>query len=306
MKSKEKDCKFAQQIINEIVSKTIRIGGVPEHYNTPIHLAIESGAFDNEGLTVEWKTFEGGTGEMREALINKEVEICAILTEGIVSGILQGVPAKIISGYVKSPLIWGIHSGPKNTLNDHKDIYDKKFAISRIGSGSHLMPIVDALNNDRKIDDAQFHIINNLSNAIKSLQNQETDVFYWEKYTTKPYVERGELKRVGEYVTPWPCFVLTAHLDIISERPKDISRVLRQIQRSSAMFMENEGAVQMVSDRFGIAIADASKWYHATEWATDGWVSNKMLKNVVYTLKAANIIDEMVDTNQLVWQRNSI
>ncbi|WP_375581447.1 substrate-binding domain-containing protein [Marivirga tractuosa] len=288
------------------MSKTIRIGGVPEHYNTPIHLAIESGAIDNEGLKVEWKTFEGGTGEMREALINNEVDICAILTEGIVSGILQGVPAKIISGYVKSPLIWGIHSGTENPIKDHKEIYDKQFAISRIGSGSHLMPIVDALNNDKKIEESQFHIINNLKGALSSLEKQETDVFYWEKYTTKPYVERGELKRIGEYVTPWPCFVLAAHNDIINERPKDISRVLRQIQRTSAQFMENEDAVEIVSKRFEIKKEDAAKWYHATEWATDGWVSNKMLKNVVYTLKAANIINEMADTQQLVWQRNSI
>jgi len=288
------------------VSKKIRIGGVPEHYNTPIHLAIESGAIENEGIDIEWKTFEGGTGEMREALINDEIDICAILTEGIVSGILSGVPAKIISGYVKSPLIWGIHSGIDNPIKDHKEIYDKQYAISRIGSGSHLMAIVDALNNDKEIDPTQFHIINNLKGALQSLNDLETDVFYWEKYTTKPYVESGEIKRIGEYVTPWPCFVLAAHTNIINTRPKDISRVLRQIQKSSAQFMENEEAVDIVSKRFNIKKEDAAKWYHATEWATDGWVSNKMLKNVVYTLKEANIIEEMADTQQLVWQRNSI
>ncbi|MBK6264308.1 ABC transporter substrate-binding protein [Marivirga sp. S37H4] len=286
--------------------KVIRIGGVPEHFNLPIHLALESGAFEEVGIKVIWNNYEGGTGEMAEALQNGDCDICALLTEGIVSNILKGNPSKIVSGYVKSPLTWGIHSGINNPLNNHADIYDKRIAISRYGSGSHLMPIVDALLKDKKIDNAQFKVINNLKGAIQSLNAMETDVFYWEKYTTKPLVQQNLLKKIGEYVTPWPCFVLAASEKIINSQPKQVSKVLRVIHKSCAQFMENDEAVEMVSKRYGIMKEDAIKWYHGTEWATDGWVSNKMLKNVIYTLREANIISENVDTNQLIWQRNSI
>ncbi len=284
----------------------IRLGGVPEHFNLPIHLAINQKAFETEGIDLNWKDYEGGTGQMTEALKNDEVDICVLLTEGIVSHILKGNSAKIISGYVKSPLTWGIHSGVSNTLNNHAAIYDKQYAISRKGSGSHLMAIVDAMDKEKKLDDKQFTIINSLSGAIKSLNKQKTDVFYWEKYTTKPYVLQGDLKRIGEYVTPWPCFVLAASEKILAEKPKLVSKMLRVIHKSCAIFMEHEEAIEMVSARYNIAKSDASKWYHATEWATDGWVSNKMLKNVVYTLKEAGIISEKVDTNHLIWQRNRI
>jgi len=284
----------------------IRLGGVPEHFNLPIHLALEENAFEADGVDLKWKDFDGGTGQMTQALRNDEVDVCVLLTEGIVSDILKGNEARIISGYVKSPLTWGIHTGIENPLNNHKDIYDKQYAISRIGSGSHLMAIVDAMDKDQKIEDEQFSIINNLSGAIESLNKLETDVFYWEKYTTKPYVINGDLKRIGEYVTPWPCFVLAASEKVLAEKPKVVSKMLRSIHKSCAIFMEHDNAIEMVSERYGIEKRDATKWYHATEWATDGWVSNKMLKNVVYTLKEAGIISEIVDTNQLIWQRNRI
>jgi ABC-type nitrate/sulfonate/bicarbonate transport system substrate-binding protein len=286
--------------------ETIRIGGVPEHFNLPIHLALESKAFEEVGVKVVWNTYEGGTGEMMEALENNDCDICAVLTEGAVSNILKGSPAKIISGYVKSPLTWGIHTGIENSLDNHEQVYDKKIAISRFGSGSHLMPIVDALMKDKRMEDSQFEVIKNLQGAISSLNSLETDVFYWEKYTTKPYVEKNILKKIGEYVSPWPCFVLAASESTIYAHPKIVSKVLRVIHKSCAQFMENDDAIRLVSERYGIKNSDATKWYHSTEWATDGWVSNKMLKNVIYTLKEANIIQNEVNIDHLIWQRNRI
>ena len=284
----------------------IRLGGVPEHFNLPIHLAMEQAAFEEDGVSVKWTDFDGGTGQMTEALRNDEIDVCVLLTEGIVSDILKGNPSKIISGYVKSPLTWGIHSGVDNPLDKHRDIYDKQYAISRLGSGSHLMAIVDALDKDQQLNADQFTVINNLQGAIASLNKQETDVFYWEKFTTKPYVVKGDLKKIGEFVTPWPCFMMAATEKILAEKPKVVSKMLRIIHRSCAQFMERDNAIEMVSERYGIEIKDTTRWYHATEWSTDGWVSNKMLKNVVYTLKEAGIIPEIIDTNHLIWQRNRI
>ena len=62
----------------------------------------------------------------------------------------------------------------------------------------------------------------------------------------------------------------------------------------------------LIEKDYEIKNADATKWYHSTEWATDGWVSNKMLKNVIFTLREANIIENDVNIAQLVWQRNRL
>jgi len=284
-------------------SKTIRLGGVPEHFNLPIHLAIEDGSFESRGVNVEWTTFRGGTGQMTKALRDGEVDACILLTEGIIKDIIAGNKSKVVSGYVTTPLIWGVHTGAKNTLQHHNEIYSKKYGISRFGSGSHLMAIVDGTVNDQKIDNAQFNIIKDLDGALTSLESLETDVFYWEKYTTKPYVDNGQLRRVGEFVTPWPCFMVAATEDILEREPESIIRMLRTIHDSCDKFMQTDDSIALVSKRYEQKLKDVERWYHATEWAIHGWVSDKMLRSVVHNLKVADIISETDAIPEIVWKR---
>lgn len=281
----------------------IRLGGVPEHFNLPIHLAKEFGAFESRGVDMEWTTFNGGTGEMTKALRNNEVDACILLTEGIIKDIIHGNEAKIISVYVNTPLIWGVHTGVDNPLNNYQEIYDKKYSISRFGSGSHLMAIVDANSQGKTLDESQFEIIKNLDGALDSLSKQTSDVFYWEKYTTKPYVDSGQLRRIGEYVTPWPCFVIAARNEILEKEPESIIRMIRTIHDSCDNFMQDDSVIQEVSKRYNQQIEDVERWYHGTEWAIHGWVSDKMLKSVVYNLKKAGIIENDQEIPELVWKR---
>jgi len=285
------------------MSNTIRVGGVPEHFNLPWHLAIENDLFAARGVNVEWTTFKGGTGQMTRALRENEIDVCILLTEGIITDIVRGNPSKIISQYVITPLIWGVHTGVDNSLKHYDDIFDKKYAISRFGSGSHLMPIVDANSKSKKIDESQFVIIKNLDGALPSLENQESDVFYWEKYTTKPYVDAGRLRRIGEYLTPWPCFVVAASEEILSTQPENIIRMLRTIHDVCDSFMQNNQAIQMVSERYHQKIEDVERWFHSTEWAIHGWVSDKMIHSVIYHLKLAGIINRTQTIPQLIWHR---
>ena len=287
------------------MNKPIRIGGVPEHFNLPIHLAIEKGEFANKGIDLQWTTFKGGTGQMTKALRNNEVDVCILLTEGIISDIIKGNPSKILSIYVKTPLIWGVHTGAKNNLDNYRDVYSRQYAISRFGSGSHLMAIVDANSKEKRIIPEQFSVIKNLEGALESLTSQETDVFYWEKFTTKPYVDKGILRRVGEYHTPWPCFVVAATQKIIDEKPEDLIRMLRTIHDSCDRFMINsEESMDLVGKRYEQKPADVERWFHATEWATHGWVSDKMTNSVVYNLKTAGIISSDQAIPELIWKRN--
>jgi len=264
---------------------TIRLGGVPEHFNLPIHLAIEDGSFASRGVHLEWTTFKGGTGQMTKALRTGEVDACILLTEGIIKDIIAGNPSQIISGYVNTPLTWGIHTGVENTLRYHSEIYNQQYGISRYGSGSHLMAIVDANTHDRKLEKEQFTVIKNLDGAISSLGQLQTDVFYWEKYTTKPYVDNGQLRRVGQFITPWPCFMIAATEEVLKRAPEAIIRMLRTIHDSCDRFMDSDDNIPLVAQRYDQKLKDAERWYHSTEWAIHGWVSDKMLRNVVHHLR---------------------
>ncbi len=284
-------------------NNTIKIGGVPEHFNLPIHLAMEQGEFEKRGVNLEWTTFNGGTGEMTKALYDGDIDVCILLTEGIINEIINGNPSKIISNYIISPLCWGIHTAADNSLSNYQDIFKANYAISRLGSGSHLMAIVDANTKEQTIQAEQFKVVKNLDGALESLKKHETDVFYWEKYTTKPHVDSGELKRVGEFYTPWSCFVIAATDKILKEQPQNIIRVLRTIHDANDKFMQNENAIHLVSERYGQRFVDVERWYHNTEWAIHGWVSDKMLKSVVYSLKVAGIIEKTQKIPSLIWER---
>lgn len=279
--------------------KKIRVGGVPEHFNLPWHLAIENKLFEKEGIQIEWHTFKGGTGQMTKALRENEIDVCILLTEGIVADIINGNPSKIISKYLTTPLIWGVYTGINNPVAHYGEIYQKKYAISRFGSGSHLMPIVDANAKGHKIETKQFEIVKNLEGALASLTNNETDAFYWEKYTTKPYVDNGTLKHLGEYITPWPCFMIAATDNIITEQQADLKKMLDVIYFTSKQFMHSTTAIEEVSKRYKQKMEDVEQWFFSTEWSTNDAISSKMLMNVVHTLNYADIIDKKVSVVDL-------
>lgn len=278
----------------------IRIGGVPEHFNLPWKLAIENNLFKKEGLEIEWTVFNGGTGQMTKALRNNEVDICILLTEGIISDIVKGNPSKIIGKYLNTPLIWGVFTGIKNPINHYGEIYNSTYGISRFGSGSHLMPIVDANAKKIQLKETQFKIIKNLDGALKSLTNLETDAFYWERYTTKPYVDSGILKHLGDYITPWPCFMIAATDSIIAKEKEALKKLLDVIYFTNKQFMTSLTAISEVSERYNQKMEDVENWFHATEWSTNNEVSEKMLHNVIHTLQFSKIIDRKPNLEELV------
>ncbi|MCB9196039.1 MAG: uracil-DNA glycosylase, partial [Flavobacteriales bacterium] len=202
--------------------------------------------------------------------------------------------------YVKTPLIWGVHTHVDNPLQFYGETYSKKYAISRLGSGSHLIPIVDATLNGKKIDDDQLVVVKNLDGALESLGNMATDVFYWEKFTTKPWVDKGILKRIGEFVTPWSCFAIAASDKVIEEQSDTLIRVMSIIHFNCDQFMNASNAIDLVSKRYQQKPEDVEQWFYSTEWATSDYVSTKMVRNVMYMLKQARIIDNEVPLSRVL------
>jgi len=280
-----------------------KIGGVPEHFNLPWHLAIENGAFKNENIDIEWQDFHGGTGAMCKSLKEKEIDIAIVLTEGVVSQIVNGNPCKIVSQYVKSPLIWGIHCAENSRFETADDLKGATFSISRYGSGSHIMTYVYANSKSWKHEDQKFELVGNLDGARKAMAEGTADALLWEKFTTKPYVDSGELKRVGETRTPWPCFVIAVRNDVLESNFDDIDTIVKIIHRQCAEFMyqknPSETTVPLIAERYKLKKEDVKKWLKQTEWATDHLISRAVLKNVMDTLIDVDVIEAPIQLREL-------
>lgn len=269
--------------------KTINIAGVPEHFNLPWHLCIEGGEFEAEGIELNWTDVPEGTGKLCQMLRDRETDMAVILTEGILKDIIEGNKSKIVQVFVQSPLIWGIHVSADSPYQKLEDLQGKKVAISRYGSGSHLMAFVNAKNNGWDTSELEFKIVNTLDGAVTSLTKGESDYFMWERFMTKPIVDQGVFRRITDCPTPWVSFVIAVRNEVLEQHPQTISSILRIINQTTAEFKEIPSVDRMLSARYNQKIEDIREWLSLTRWSQKN-LDEKMLNNIQNQLLELKII----------------
>jgi ABC-type nitrate/sulfonate/bicarbonate transport system substrate-binding protein len=247
--------------------KTVKIVGVPEHFNLPWHLCLENGEFEAEAIDLQWKDVPEGTGKMCQLLREGQADIAVILTEGIIKDIAAGNPSKIVQIYVQSPLIWGIHVAAQSDFHSVKDLKDKKVAISRLGSGSQLMAYVNAHENGWDTTNLSFEIINTIDGAVEALTKGTADYFMWERFMTKPLVDQGIFRRVGDCPTPWPSFVIAVRDEFLKENPTAMEKILAVINKKTTHFKQIPDIDATLSQLFKQKRADIQEWLGLTQWA---------------------------------------
>ena len=277
----------------------IRIGGVPEHFNLPWHMALEDGAFKKAGINLQWTDFHGGTGAMTKSLGKDELDIAVVLTEGMVSAIIKGNPSLIIQKYIRSPLIWGIHTHSSQPANNIDQFREKTYAISRNCSGSHLMAYVDAANRKWKINEKHFLKVGTLDGARSALAENKAQLFLWEKFTTKPLVDSGEFKLLSECVSPWPCFVIAGTKKVLKNKTEAIKKMLLIINSYCARLMTWLEAPAYIAKKYKLREEDALTWYYQTVWSTDNFFYERVLDNIQQNLLRVGVIDELVESRNL-------
>ena len=250
--------------------KRINIGGVPEHFNLAWYLTLKNGEYKEEGINLRWKDYFGGTGAMNKGLRDGDIDMAVILTEGIIKDIIDGNPSKIVQTFVQSPLIWGIHVAHDSKYKAIEDIKGTKAAISRYGSGSHLMAFINAENNNWNLEeDLNFEVIKNLDGAVEGLTNGTADYFMWEKFTTKPIVDEGVFRRIADCPTPWPCFVIAVNNEFLKTNEQDVKIILDIINQTTKEFKSIPSIDVTIANRYNQKLEDVQDWLSLTEWSQD-------------------------------------
>ncbi|AUC76425.1 substrate-binding domain-containing protein [Olleya sp. Bg11-27] len=280
--------------------KQINIGGVPEHFNLAWYLGLKNGEFKDADINLRWKDYFGGTGAMCKGLRDGDIDMAVILTEGIIKDIIAGNKSKIVQVFVDTPLIWGIHVAEKSDYKTIEDLKGTKAAISRYGSGSHLMAYINAENNGWDLEkDLNFEVIKNLDGAVEGLTEGKADYFMWEKFTTKPLVDNETFRRVGNCPSPWPCFVIAVREDFLKTNKADVKAILDIVNATTEEFKEIPSIDRMIANRYEQEIEDVQEWLSLTEWSQDN-ISKETVKKVQDELFALNIIPEKWKYEDLV------
>lgn len=277
-----------------------KIGGVPEHFNLPWRMAIEEGRFREAGMQLHWSDMGGGTGQMIRGLENKSMDVAVLLTEGITKAILQGLPARILGVYVTTPLHWGIHVPYHSSIETVDQLEGKTFAISREGSGSHLMAYVKASQEGWDTDQIKFNVVGDIYGGLWALENDQAQAFLWEKYTTFPYTEQKKCRYIDEVVTPWPCFVIAVREEVYEQYKDELQKMMEIVFQKARELKNNEIAADIISWRYNLRHGQVLNWLNETDWNYSGIEYPLAFDKVVSYLLKLNLITDQEAEN---WQK---
>jgi ABC-type nitrate/sulfonate/bicarbonate transport system substrate-binding protein len=277
---------------------SLKIVGVPEHFNLPWHLCFEKGEFEKENIDLQWTDVPEGTGRMCQMLREGTADIAVILTEGIIKDIVNGNPSKIVQVYVESPLIWGIHVAAHSTFQNLADLENSKAAISRLGSGSQLMAYVNAKNQGWDTSKLQFEIVNTLDVGVTALTEGRADYFMWERFMTKPLVDKGIFRRLADCPTPWPCFVIAVREEVLAKQPETINSLLEIINVKTRNFKGISNIVNLLATTYNQKTEDIEEWLSLTNWSQEK-IDLDLLESIQKQLLELNIIDSNCDS--IIW-----
>lgn len=279
---------------------TVKIGGVPEHFNLAWYLTLKNGEYKKENINLRWEDYPGGTGAMNEALRTGEIDMAVILTEGIVKDIAEGNPSKVVQVFVETPLIWGVHVAAGSEFKSIEELKGKRCAISRYGSGSHLMAYINAENHNWDLDtDLNFNVIQDLDGAVNALSNGDADYFMWEKFMTKPIVDSGVFRRIGHCPTPWPCFVIAVRNEFLETHENIVKIILEIINNTTIDFKEIPSIDKMIANRYELQLNDVQEWLSLTEWSQSN-VDKATINKVQQKLIKLDILSEQRPYHDIV------
>ncbi|NNE74306.1 MAG: hypothetical protein HKN26_11625 [Acidimicrobiales bacterium] len=291
----------------------LHVGGVPEHFNLPWFHVVENparrlGPANQEprgdgDTTVVWHEQRGGTGQMMQQLGDGTLDVAIALTEGIVTAIAKGLPARIVRFYTTTPLQWGVHVAAGSSIGEEADIGpDHRYAVSRLGSGSHLMAHVLADRLGHTVADDRFVIVGDIDGARQALADGDADLFLWDRFMTSLYVDNGEFRRVGVQPTPWPAFAVAARTDVLADRRAEVDDVLDAVAAAGQSFAARpaDAAVAEVVERFGLADHQARDWFASTAWDDGNPADPALIDPVQQRLVALGLIDAPVPLDRLL------
>lgn len=269
-----------------------KIGGVPEHFNAPWLYAIQQNLFEKAGLEIEFISYPTGTGSMCEALQSSELDLAVLLTEGAVAHIARGGNVEIIASYVNSPLNWGIHVASDSIINAVSELKRAKFAISRYGSGSHLMSYLLATQQNWNLkQDLSFIEAGKLDNLCEVIKQHKADILLWEVFMTQQKVKEGGIKCIGMIPTPWSAFMIVARTGIKEKFATELENLLKILYQTTYFFNSNHASINsFIEEKYDLTLDNVNSWLKTVEWATKSTIPFDQIRLAQTFLLTANII----------------
>ncbi|KAG9039220.1 hypothetical protein FRB95_011805 [Tulasnella sp. JGI-2019a] len=253
----------------------LRVGYVHEHFASPLLQYQEA----DQDKSFSLVSCPGGTGQLIKALEGDQVDVVVALTDALIAGIARGSEYKLVGSYVNSPLNWAIVTGKGSKYESRSDLRGTTFGISRKGSGSELMVKLMARQEgwtkegSTELEEIKFKLCNNLDGLKDAVNDGSCSCFLWEWFTTKPYVDAGEVRFIGSVPTPWPSWSIAAHTST-SRAPVDkvinfVATLTTYVNEFDSHTARAQRDVDYIKDHFGYPEEDIRAWLRTVEYPGD-------------------------------------
>jgi len=138
-----------------------------------------------------------------------------------------------------------------------------------------------------------FEVVHTIDGAVKALTNETADYFMWEHFMTKPLVDSGIFRRLGDCPSPWPSFVIAVTKDFCENNPDAIATILTIINAKTRSFKSIPTIDTILASKFNFKKEDAQNWLSLTSWSQKT-ISEIEINNIQNKLVEYQIITKKV------------
>ena len=162
------------------------------------------------------------------------------------------------------------------------------------------MAVVHARDRGWPVDDLDFVIVRNLAGAVDAFSTGAADVFFWEKFMTKPLVDAGKFRRVGEFAAPWPAFVACVADGASADQRAAFSRALALVLEEARTLRARPDAAALIAERYELAVSDVVEWLATTRWSDRVGVAPRDLEAACAALDSLGVLARSVTARECI------
>ncbi|MGB5554867.1 MAG: ABC transporter substrate-binding protein, partial [Flavobacteriaceae bacterium] len=132
-----------------------------------------------------------------------------------------------------------------------------------------------------------------------ALTTGNADYFMWEHFTTKPIVDKGQFRRLGDCPTPWPCFVVAATDVFLAKHSGVLKHILDVINAYTSEFKQIPSIDRSLANRYGQKLEDIQEWLRLTRWSQQQ-MTVQTVDLVQETLKQLKLIERKQSPSEIL------
>lgn len=284
----------------------LKIGYSGSLCEAPLHMAVEKGFFDDEGLKVDLIKLAPGTAF--EAVTAQKVEAGFGLLSSLIQPLSNGLPIKITSG---------LHTGcdkvlaPKGSgINSAKDLKGKRIGVSSLTSSPAIYTkriLADAgvsVSTDKM--EVEF-IVFSANDLPLALKNGSVDALAMNDPTAAIAAKEYDLNTIADSAVNEPyknqyCCAAYVRDNVVADHPEVAAKYTRAMQKASAWISQNQDETTKIQVEKKWVAGDAA--FNATVLKTYNFIPSvssayNAFGTTAKQLQAVGMLDKSVDVEAL-------